>query len=126
MKGFVEGWNNHKVRTAGYKTPNQLFVEGSLQLHRSGLTAVDFFEHVDATYGSVDDGVLLEESDEQGIPIPQSDFVLQEDHYDELRHSINPLHHSDSYGVDLYQTVLGFLYEKIRSNPDTYGEVQLD
>jgi hypothetical protein len=30
LKGFVEGWNNHGMRTAGRKTPNQLFVEGSL------------------------------------------------------------------------------------------------
>ena len=33
LRDFVEGWNNHKIRTTGYKTPNQLFVEGSIQLH---------------------------------------------------------------------------------------------
>lgn len=125
LQGFVEGWNNHKVRTAGYMTPNQMFVEGSLRLHRSGLTALDFLEQVDeTTYGADgdDDGVVLEGGNDEGVPIPQSDFVPQEDHYEQLRGLVNPQSDSDSYGIDLYQTTLAFLCDKIRSNPNLYSD----
>lgn len=120
LEGFIDGWNSHKVRTAGYRTPNQLFVEGSLRLHRSGLTALDFLERVDENYGVIAD-VVVEGEDDEGVPIPQSSFVLQEDHYDELRGTVNPQSHSESYGIDLYQTTLQFIYNKIRSNPNVYG-----
>ena len=125
LEGFVDGWNNHRVRTAGSKTPNQLFVEGSLRLHRSGLTALDFLERVDhETYGVDPDGVALDNGeDDEGAPVPESDFTLQEDHLDELRSIVDPLAQSDSYGVDLYQNTLDFVYDKIRSNPNAYGEL---
>ena len=122
LQGFVEGWNNHKIRTAGYKTPNQLFVEGSLRLHRSGLTALDFLDRVDDAYGAVDsDGDDLEEEDQ--VSIPQCDFGLQDDHYEELLSVANPQDQSDSYGIDLYQATLAFIYTKIRSHPEIYGEL---
>ena len=121
LRGFVEGWNNHKIRTTGYKTPNQLFVEGSLQLHQSGLTAMDFFDHVDETYGVTNESVVRE--DDEGVLVPESDFVLQQDHYEELMSIVRPQTHSDSYGIDLYQATLIFLYDKIRSNPNMYGEL---
>lgn len=123
LEGFVEGWNNHKVRTAGHMTPNQLFVEGSLRLHQSGLTALDFFEQVDEEYGADDDDFFLEaEDDDEGVPIPQCDFVLQDDHYEELREAVNPGAISDVYGIDLYEDALAFLQDKINSHPDTYSD----
>ena len=92
LRGFVEGWNNHKIRTARNKSPNQLFVEGVLQLHQSGLTALDYSEHINEVQYGVDngDGVIVNDSDEE-IAVPQCNFFLQEDHYDELQGSINPL-----------------------------------
>ena len=58
LQGFKEGWNNHGIRTAGHKSPNQLiFVQGVLRLQNSnsGLTALDFSEHIDDAYGMDDD-----------------------------------------------------------------------
>ena len=55
--------------------------------------------------------------------MPESDFVLQQDHYEELMSIVRPQTHSDSYGIDLYQATLIFLYDKIRSNPNMYGEL---
>lgn len=46
LDGFTEGWNNHSIRTAHHKSPNQMFVEGSLRLQRSGLISLDFFDNV--------------------------------------------------------------------------------
>ena len=123
LQGFVDGWNNHGVRTAGSKTPNQLFVKGSLRLHQSGLTALDFFEGIDdEAYGVDPDGIdLANGEDDEGAPVPESVFELQENHLSELRAIVNPLTQSDSYGVDLYQSTLDFVYDKIRSNTDDYG-----
>ena len=65
----------------------------------------------------------INEEDDEGAPVPESDFTLQEDHLDELRSIVDPLAQSDSYGVDLYQNTLDFVYDKIRSNPNAYGEL---
>lgn len=120
LEGFVKGWNSHTVRTAGFMTPNQLFVEGSLRLHLSGLTALDFFDRVDETYYGVDEDVVVERDDDEGAPVPESDFVLQHEHYEELKSLVNPHARSDSYGIDFYQAALTFVYDKIRSNPGIY------
>ncbi len=47
LKIFSEGWNCHQIRTANHRSPQQLFIQGSLQLHSSGLVALDFFEEVE-------------------------------------------------------------------------------
>ena len=46
LEEFVGAWNNYAIRTEDGQTPNQLFTAGSLQLHNSGLTALDFFNDV--------------------------------------------------------------------------------
>ena len=120
LEGFMEGWNNHGIRTAQSRSPNQLFVESVLRLRQSGLTALDFFEHIDEAYG-VEDGIALQ--DDEGVEIPQSNFMLQEDHYEELQSTVDPQAPSESYGIDLYQSALSFVYDKIRSNPLIYGEL---
>ena len=66
---------------------------------------------------------MIVNDNDEGIAVPQCNFFLQEDHYDELQGSINPLAESESYGINLYKEVLTFLYDKIRSNPDIYGEL---
>ena len=126
MEGFVEEWNSHKIRTAGYKTPNQLFVEGVLRQAR--LTALDFFDHIDPdSYGTNDDDdendIIVQDEDDEQVLIPESNFGLQEDHYAELQTLVNPIAPSESYGIDLYQATLTFIYDKIRLYPSTYGEL---
>ena len=51
LLNFKESWNHHPIRTANSRTPTQLFVSRSLQLRRSGLVALDFFDVVDDSYG---------------------------------------------------------------------------
>ena len=41
---FCDGWNKHGVRTAGNKTPHQLFTKGVIQLRHSGLAGLDFLK----------------------------------------------------------------------------------
>ena len=43
---FVSSWNNHPLRTAGHKSPLQLFTAGALLLQSSNLSTLDFFHQV--------------------------------------------------------------------------------
>ena len=126
LQGFKEGWNNHGIRTAGHKSPNQLFVQGVLRLQNSGLTALDFSEHIDDAYGMDDDndsGPRNAVNNAEGVVVPQAYFFLQEDHFEELANAVNPEAQSDMCGTDLYRASLAFIYDKIRSNQLTYGEL---
>ena len=35
LQNFIQSWNNHGIRTAGHRTPNQLWICGLAQLSRS-------------------------------------------------------------------------------------------
>lgn len=70
---FRGGWNHHRIRTANHYSPHQLFVEGVLRLHSSNLTAFDFLDNVDRTYGIDDDDVLQGiDTDSEGVHVPQT------------------------------------------------------
>ena len=98
-------------------TPKHCLLK-SLQLHLSGLTAVDAFDHVAVEiYGVADEDSMVEvQEGDENVPVPECNFVLQDDDYDKLRGTVYPLSLSDSYRMDLYQATLSFLYNKIRSN----------
>lgn len=51
IQHFVEGWNNHGIRTEHHHSPRQLFSSGVLRLQHSGLVALDFMQTVDTMYG---------------------------------------------------------------------------
>ena len=53
---FREGWNNHSIRTENNLTPHQLYVRGTLHLHSSGLSSLDFLDEVDELYGVENSG----------------------------------------------------------------------
>jgi len=50
LRVFVSSWNNHPIRTANHKSPQQLSA-GELLLQNSGLAAMDFFSSVDEDNG---------------------------------------------------------------------------
>lgn len=39
---FMNGWNNHGIRTEHGRSPKQLFVVEAVHLRESGITALDF------------------------------------------------------------------------------------
>ena len=69
------------------------------------------------TYSRDDSGPVLVEEDIEGIQLPESNFVLQEDHLEALQAIIDPVAESDSYGLDIYENTLLFVYQKIRQHP---------
>ena len=96
-------------------------MESSLQLQRSGLISLDFFENVDNSYGVEEDSLVL--GDNEGVETPEIEFQLMDDHREELKSAINPDASSDCYGIDLYEASLTFIYNKVRSCPNIYGEL---
>ena len=104
---FKDGWNHHPIRTARNKSPHQLFTAGMLLLQNSGLTALDFFDRVDADYG-IDDDASVPSEDTNAVQIPESTYILNDESFELLRHAVDPLQHSDNYGIDIYELTLQF------------------
>ena len=101
LRCFQDGWNHHGIRTAQHRSPQQLFVQGSLSLHSSGLVALDFFDPVNENYGiSNDDPVPTDEP--HSVSVPEFCFSIQANELTNLIEKVNPLNESDNYGIDLY------------------------
>ena len=119
LEEFKSGWNNHAVRTESHYSPHQLFVRGALSLQASGLTALDFFDHVDADYGA-ELGFSAEES--EGVVVPECQFPLLGHHYASLRQEVDPLSVSENYGIEIYQQTLQFVATTITENRTEYQQ----
>lgn len=118
---FCVGWNNHGVRTAGSKTPNQLYTEGALRLRHSGLVALDFFDTTDENYGVEEGGLSVDsDDDEEGVEVPRCGFTLLDVHFRQLCHIVDPLQSSENYGIDLFQQTVGFITNTVIQNPTIY------
>ena len=120
VKEFQSGWNHHPIRTAHHHSPHQLFTEGALSLQRSGLTAVDFFHHIEADYGA-EIGLSVADN-EGGVTVPECQFSLQDEHYSLLQQQVLPLASSDNYGIELYQETLQFISSIIVQNRTDYQQ----
>lgn len=95
-----------------------MFVSGALQLHQSGLVALDFFDGVDESYGVSEEG--LSTDDDDGVEIPENTFILRDDNFQELQRRIDPLSASSNYGIDLYLQTLDFFRLLVMQNPGLY------
>ena len=107
LQEFKNGWNNHPIRTAGYKSPQQLFTAGCLLLQNSQIPALDFFHSVDGDYGIDPEGPLP--PSEGGVFVPQSSLRFSDEDIHFLRQNIDPCGPSDNYGIDLYEHTVQFI-----------------
>lgn len=114
LEVFRGAWNNHGVRTAGGKSPLQLFTAGMLRLRHSGLIALDFFDNVDNEYGSEGDFSLVHE-DTEGVSIPASTIDPTDEQLAELRESVDPHTTCDDYGISQYCQALDIIQSWSRS-----------
>ena len=80
IKEFKDSWNNHPIRTANHKSPQQLFTAGLLLLQHSRQEAFDYFQDVDDTYGVDPDGPVGSEDEDhlQGVAVPESTLHFAE------------------------------------------------
>lgn len=106
---FRHGWNSHPIRTAHNKSPHQIFTAGALLLQHSNLTALDFFDTVDVTYGVDDDEGLVPDEENTAVVVPEIMYHISEDHLHRLQQCVDPLAPSDNYGIDVYEHTLQFL-----------------
>ena len=109
---FREGWNHHSIRTESNLTPHQLYVQGTLSMHSSGLSALDFLDEVDDMYGV--DGVDDVEASVRGpetVTVPESILIVSDVVLQELAQRVNPLSASDNYGIDIYQEAVDILIQ---------------
>lgn len=102
-------WSSYRKRSRGrtpnhrppnHRTPNQLFTAGSLNLQRSGLPAVDFFNYVPESYGISEEG-LAPDLDGEGVVVPSIAVSATEEQMHQLD-SVNPCEDSDDHGTSLY------------------------
>jgi hypothetical protein len=104
---FREGWNHHSIRTENNLTPHQLYAQGALSMHSSGLSALDFLDEVDDMYG-VDD-VEASVSGPETVTVPESILTVSDAVLQELAQRVSPLSASDNYGIDMYQEAVDIL-----------------
>ena len=96
---FVEGWNNHGIRTEQHPSPQQLFTQGVLCLQHSGLVSLDFMENVDTSYGVDNNGPTSTQEDPEGVRVPENHLDLSDETLALLR-NVNPLAESNNHGIE--------------------------
>ena len=106
---FKNGWNRHGIRTEHASSPEQLFVAGALQLRNSGLAALDFFDNINNDYYGVDEEGLPGDNDDDAVFVPDNEFSLSEELFQQLQDHVNPLAESDNYGIEFYQQTIDFI-----------------
>jgi len=105
LKEFISSWNNHPIRTACHKTPQQLFTAGILILQNSNIEALDFSAVVDENYG-VDPDIVSTADDNLGVIVAESTVKFSDANKQALRSTIDPLGVTDNYGIDIYEQTL--------------------
>lgn len=104
---FRVGYNHHGIRTARHHSPHQLFVESVLQLHSSGLTALDLLDEVDAeTYGIDYDVQGTGITDDEGVSVPQTRIQLSDSLMQYLKEQVDPMASSENHAIEIYEITL--------------------
>ena len=112
---FKAYWNHHGIRTQSGMSPQQLFTSGMLRLQSSGLTAMNFFDTVEESYGDEEEGLVgndvadCDDNSDEGVTVPPIPIHLTDEEIEELSHLINPLECCEDYGINLYERTVVFL-----------------
>ena len=97
---FIHSWNHHPIRSAGHKTPQQLYTAGCLLLQSSNSEALDYALHVDDHYG-VDPDITVE--NDEAVAVPENPVKFSDSDMHSLKLAVDPLSASDNHGIDLYE-----------------------
>ncbi|XP_028395042.1 uncharacterized protein LOC114519163 isoform X2 [Dendronephthya gigantea] len=115
---FVNGWNDHPIRTAQNKTPNQLWISGLCNIAASNDLAAQTILNQpsqDCEFWS-EFGIETEEHSfcsEGGCEVDLLDVgqPISDDELEELKEKIHPLQDDDAYGINTYIQVCLFVTE---------------
>ncbi|XP_068670218.1 uncharacterized protein [Montipora foliosa] len=118
LSEFSQGWNNHGLSTERSKTPIQLWISGMFDMASSNHRAaremweprtadelMSFGIDWDGPAPSVEWG-SLQESNTEGITIPELIVPFPEDLNLLLNRLIDPLKESSNHGIDLFEQAL--------------------
>ncbi len=100
---FIHSWNNHSIRTASHKTPQQLYTADRLLLQNSDMEALDYIEAVDSNYG-IGPGIVA--TSDEGVVVPENPIKFSDTDMQALKLAVNPLGVSENFGIDLYEQTL--------------------
>ena len=117
LQSFATPWNHHPMRTERHWSPFQMWTNGVLDIRNHSLVGIS---DVAESGGDVDDlqwygydpfaptpsddGLSTVEVEDVNIDLPTDTLTL-------LRQNIDPLQHSDSFGIDLFQNGLLLLMQ---------------
>ena len=96
---------------------------GALRLRSSGLTALDFFDHITENYGIEEDGLGSQDTENSAVVIPECSFQLTTEHLQQLQNQVDPLQASDNHGIELYDQTLQFIHLIVMQNSDLYTSI---
>ncbi|XP_076867025.1 uncharacterized protein LOC143518427 [Brachyhypopomus gauderio] len=102
LEVFREGWDNHALRTEHNLTPNQLWEVGQMQSPIANPEVMNI-PHIDWE----DSGYV--NSSDTGVNLPQLDCPLTPQQMEQLREYIDPLHPSESNGMDLFLNTVQYV-----------------
>ncbi|CAI5682130.1 unnamed protein product [Oreochromis niloticus] len=108
LETFIEGWNNHSLRTERNYTPNQLWEIGKTQ------NPVNPPESIVAEYPDVD----IADLDQTGIHLPELVSPLDSEDLERVRHLFNPMEPSMSYGADIYSSLVQYVEGILENRQD--------
>lgn len=115
---FASSWNDHLIRTVRNKTPNQLWIMGSIEEGRSVPNSSNAqlpLQNWD-DYGIDCDGPLPDYfQDEGAVIIPDVPTPLSEIDFQDISTVVSPLQDDDSYGINVYLNAWQFVRERIFS-----------
>lgn len=117
LPSFAAAWNHHSMITERHWSPFQMWTNGVLQIRNHSLVGIS---DIAESGGDVDDlqwygyypfaptpsggGLSIVEVEDVNIDLPTDTLTL-------LRQNIDPLQHSDSFGIDLFQNDLLLLMQ---------------
>ncbi|KAK3736979.1 hypothetical protein QZH41_004685 [Actinostola sp. cb2023] len=116
LQTFVASWNNHKVRTAGNKTPLQLFIMGMQNIARhNGVIAAQYFENLSneeqASYGIDPSFPLPADTDGYGVIVPTLHISLNTEDISKLEEKLASCNVSNVWDIEVYKMTLNYFTE---------------
>ncbi|CAM4555710.1 unnamed protein product [Leuciscus chuanchicus] len=112
---FVNQWNHHRLRTARYMSPYQIFVRGCLRLQAQNLTGIQGVFGADEQPAQLDAEVphspqVPTFNWPDSVEVPLTEYTLDNDRLGELQQLVDPLGGPrDNLGVDLLREAIRFL-----------------
>ena len=89
LNEITQSWNNYPLRTAGHKSPNQMFGAGAILLQSSQMPGLDFFNEVDEYYSIDPTGPIPTDGDAH-VEVPESPMRFSESNLTSLRQTVDP------------------------------------